>query len=67
MIYRPADTDLVNFLLKAQDDPENLYIVCFDEMNLARAEYYFAQFISVLEKKENPALQLYNPSLEERI
>ena len=44
-----------------------MYIVCFDEMNLARAEYYFAQFISVLEKRENPSIQLYNPSLEDRV
>ena len=35
------------------------YIVCFDEMNLARVEHYFAQFISVLEKEDHPMIRLY--------
>lgn len=67
MLYFPSDTGLAELLVEASRHPEKMYIVCFDEMNLARAEYYFAQFISVLEKKENPALQLYNPSLEDRV
>ena len=68
MIYRPADTDLVNFLLKAQDDPEKLYMVCFDEMNLARVEHYFSQFISVLENSDDERyIQLYNSNLENRV
>lgn len=67
MLYFPSDTGLAELLVEASRHPEKMYIVCFDEMNLARAEYYFAQFISVLEKKEKPALQLYNPSLEERV
>lgn len=67
MLYFPSDTGLAELLVEASRHPEKMYIVCFDEMNLARAEYYFAQFISVLEKKENPALQLYNLSLEERV
>lgn len=68
MIYRPADTDLVNFLLKAQDDPEKLYMVCFDEMNLARVEHYFSQFISVLENNDDERfIQLYNSNLENRV
>ena len=36
-------------------------------MNLARAEHYFAQFISVLEKEENPVIRLYNPSLRAKL
>lgn len=67
MLYFPSDTGLAELLVEASRHQEKMYIVCFDEMNLARAEYYFAQFISVLEKKENPALQLYNPSLEDRV
>lgn len=67
MLYFPSDTGLAELLVAASRHPEKMYVVCFDEMNLARAEYYFAQFISVLEKKENPALQLYNPSLEDRV
>lgn len=67
MIYRPADTGLAELLLDAERHPEEMYIVCFDEMNLARAEHYFAQFISVLEKEEDPVIRLYNPSLQGRL
>lgn len=68
MIYRPADTDLVNFLIEAQNNQDNIYIVCFDEMNLARVEHYFSQFISVLENNENEKyIQLYNSKLRERV
>ena len=45
MLYREADTELVAFLKRAADDKDNRYIVCFDEMNLARVEHYFSQFL----------------------
>lgn len=68
MLYRPADTDLVNFLIEAQNNPEKLYMVCFDEMNLARVEHYFSQFISVLENSDDERyIQLYNSNLENRV
>lgn len=67
MIYRPADTGLARFLAEAGRHPEKLYLVCFDEMNLSRAEYYFAQFISILEKEDTPVIRLYNPDLEGRL
>lgn len=67
MVYRPADTGLTELLVEAGKHPEKMYIVCFDEMNLARAEHYFAQFISALEREETPVIRLYNPSLAPRI
>lgn len=67
MVYRSADTALSELLIEAASHPEKLYLVCFDEMNLARAEHYFAQFISILENKENPILRLYNPALSPRL
>lgn len=67
MVYRSADTGLAELLIDAAAHPEQLYMVCFDEMNLARAEHYFAQFISVLEKEENPVIRLYNPALAPRL
>lgn len=63
MVYRSADTGLAELLIEAAAHPEKMYLLCFDEMNLARVEHYFAQFISVLEKEENPVIRLYNPSL----
>ena len=67
MVYRSADTGLSELLIDAARHPEKLYMVCFDEMNLARAEHYFAQFISVLEKEDNPVIRLYNPALASRL
>lgn len=67
MLYRPADTGLVDTLKKAQNK-DNIYIICFDEMNLSRVEHYFSQFLSVLEVVDKKRmLQLYNPSMESRI
>ncbi|MEE3453572.1 McrB family protein [Dialister sp.] len=66
-IYRSADTGLSETLIDAAAHPDRLYLICFDEMNLARAEHYFAQFISVLEKEENPVIRLYNPALSGKL
>jgi hypothetical protein len=54
-----ASTELVDLLVRASEDPENPYIVILDEMNLARVEYYFSDFLSLLES-EMP-LKLMNP------
>lgn len=68
MVYRPADTGLADLLREAAADPDKLYIICFDEMNLARAEHYFAQFISVLENDAgDQTIRLYNPAMEQRV
>lgn len=67
-IYRPGDSGILDVLIRASKNPENLYMICFDEMNLARVEHYFSQFLSVLElKPENRKLKLYNPELERRL
>lgn len=52
MVYRASDTGFVKLLVEASKDEnkEKLYLVCFDEMNLARVEHYFSQFLSILEK-----------------
>lgn len=70
-VYRPGDSGLVNVLLhaaKEENRHNKLYIVCFDEMNLARVEHYFSQFISVLESPPSRRqLRLYNDELENRL
>ncbi|UFJ40743.1 AAA family ATPase [Brevibacillus humidisoli] len=61
MLYRPGNTGLINVLHEAQKNSNNLYIVCFDEMNLARVEHYFAKFLSVLEMEPGRRkLKLYD-------
>ena len=56
-------TDLIELLLRAGDDPDNPYILILDEMNLARVEYYFSDFLSTLESGAD--LQLMAPGVEE--
>ncbi len=43
---------VLNFLAAAQHDPDHPYILCLDEMNLARVEYYLSDFLSVIETRE---------------
>lgn len=63
--YRPAATGLVDLLCEAERHPHRSYIVCFDEMNLARIEHYFSPFLSLLEREEeHRRLALYNPALQ---
>lgn len=42
----------LDFIIRASEDRNNLYILCLDEMNLALVEYYFSQFLSALEEDE---------------
>ncbi|GCF08504.1 McrB family protein [Dictyobacter arantiisoli] len=41
-----------DFILKANQDTDNLYFICLDEMNLAHVEHYFAQFLSAMEEED---------------
>jgi len=46
-------TDLLRVLLRAADQPTMLHFVILDEMNLAKVEYYFADFLSAMETSEH--------------
>lgn len=52
--FEPATAGLVEHLKAAADDQRRaggrIFLACLDEMNLARVEHYFAQFLSVLEQ-----------------
>jgi energy-coupling factor transporter ATP-binding protein EcfA2 len=41
-------------IIKAENNPDKLSLICLDEMNLARVEYYFADLLSALEKRPAP-------------
>jgi hypothetical protein len=61
-------TPFLDALLAARNDPNRLHFICLDEMNLARAEYYFADFLSALEERSKPAvIELYSESEESHI
>lgn len=68
-VYRPGDSGVINALLSAKEKTNVLHIICFDEMNLARVEHYFSQFLSVLEMETGPSrvLRLYNDNLEDKL
>jgi energy-coupling factor transporter ATP-binding protein EcfA2 len=64
--YNPLEkkylaTPFLEALVEAQQHPEIPYFICLDEMNLARVEYYFADFLSKLESRDSiPEIQLYS-------
>ncbi|CAH6884886.1 Restriction endonuclease [Vibrio chagasii] len=64
--YNPLEkkylaTPFLEALLEAKQNPDVPYFICLDEMNLARVEYYFADFLSKLEERtEQPTIQLYS-------
>ncbi|WP_145110909.1 chromosome segregation ATPase-like protein [Cereibacter sediminicola] len=53
--FRPTDMARAMFALDAQNNPDavqnRLLMVLLDEMNLARVEYYFSDFLSRLESR----------------
>lgn len=64
--YNPLEkkylaTPFLEALIDAKQNPDIPYFICLDEMNLARVEYYFADFLSKLEERnEQPTIQLYS-------
>ncbi|MFZ7165810.1 McrB family protein, partial [Avibacterium avium] len=63
--YNPLEkkylsTPFLEALLEAKQNPDIPYFICLDEMNLARVEYYFADFLSLLETRDDePEIVLY--------
>jgi len=43
---------ITRFVKSASLHPNKPYILCLDEMNLARVEYYFSDFLSVIETRD---------------
>jgi 5-methylcytosine-specific restriction endonuclease McrBC GTP-binding regulatory subunit McrB len=64
--YNPLEkkylsTPFLDALIEASQNPDTPYLICLDEMNLARVEYYFADFLSLLEERsELPDIYLYS-------
>ena len=54
-------TPFLDAIVAASRDPHRLHYVCLDEMNLARVEYYFADFLSAMESRgDSPSVDLYS-------
>ena len=64
--YNPLEkkylsTPFLEALLEASQNPDIPYFICLDEMNLARVEYYFADFLSLMEERDGvPEIHLYS-------
>jgi len=64
--YNPIEqkylpTPFLEALLEAERNPTVPYLICLDEMNLARVEYYFADFLSLMEERNSvPEIPLYS-------
>ena len=59
-LYIPAETGLVDIIVKAVENEEDMFMVIFDEMNLSQIEYWFAPFLSLLELPQSERyLSLY--------
>lgn len=47
------ETEFLKALYTAVRNPNTIYLIVLDEMNLSRIEYYFADILSVMEKPES--------------
>lgn len=54
---------ILEFIKEAQDNIDKPYFLCLDEMNLARVEYYFSDFLSIIETRENVDGKIVSDSL----
>lgn len=45
-------TPLVKLMIRALSDEENPYFLILDEMNLAKTEHYFADYLSLIESRQ---------------
>lgn len=71
--YNPIEqkylpTPFLEALLEAGKNPSVPYFICLDEMNLARVEYYFADFLSLMEERNSiPEIPLYSQTEAENL
>jgi energy-coupling factor transporter ATP-binding protein EcfA2 len=59
MRKRYVPSVFLDALMDAKNNPDQLHIICLDELNLAQIEYYLADILSIREQKE-PKLELYS-------
>ncbi|MDF2800672.1 MAG: hypothetical protein K0S61_575 [Anaerocolumna sp.] len=50
-------TPLIKLMLRALADSDNPYFLVLDEMNLAKTEYYFADYLSLIESRKSRIVQ----------
>ncbi|CAM4230817.1 hypothetical protein BAMA_06120 [Bacillus manliponensis] len=59
--YMESETSLARTLLAAAENPNQLYMIVFDEMNMSHIEHWFTPFLSLLQlDRKQRVLSLYN-------
>ncbi len=64
--FYESDTGLIKLLQHAEEYPDELHMVIFDEMNLSQVEHWFSPFLSLLENKGDQYLSIFNDDIEEK-
>lgn len=66
-IYMPTVflEHLVDYCKMASQNPEKMYFICLDEMNLSQVEYYFADFLSELQNERR--IKLYSQDIHNKM
>lgn len=65
--YNPIDkcyvgTQMIDAIIDAANNPEEIYFICLDEMNIACVDEYFSELLSALYKDEKE-LSLYSKDI----
>jgi 5-methylcytosine-specific restriction protein B len=62
--YVKPDSGVLQLMIKAIENPELPYFLILDEMNLSHVERYFADFLSVMESKDEITLHSENKEIQ---
>lgn len=64
---RYVSTQFLDALIEAEKNPEQLYVILLDEMNLANVEYYFSEMLNVFTWDKPYELPLYSDRIRTRL
>lgn len=64
---RYVSTQFLDALIEAEKNPEQLYFILLDEMNLANVEYYFSEMLNVFTWDKPYELPLYSDRIRTRL
>lgn len=67
-MYRPSEAGFIEMLIRAQENPEKMFFICLDDMNLSYPELYLAPLFAVINKKPSHRyISLYSSGMKEYI
>ena len=58
--YVKPDNGVLDLIINANTNPDKPYFLILDEMNLSHVERYFADFLSVMESKDDKGILLHS-------